>query len=88
MTKDGDAIKAYVYNLKTKSLTILMSVSEVKKKNAVFPDFLPNGNVLVMKVQKTYEGVAHGTLFENVLGSGLGDLVMQYVGWTEHSDTR
>lgn len=64
VTKDGDAIKAYVYNLKTKSLTLLMSVSESKKEYIVFPDFLPNGNVLVMRVQRSLNGVAHSTLFE------------------------
>jgi len=64
VTKDGDAIKAYVYNLKIKSLTLLMSVSEAKSENIVFPDFLPNGNVLVMKVQRTLNGTAHSTLFE------------------------
>lgn len=64
VTKDGDAIKAYVYNLKTKSFTLLMTVSEAKNEYIVFPDFLPNGNVLVMKVQRTSEGAAHSTLFE------------------------
>jgi hypothetical protein len=72
VTKDGDAIKAYVYNLKTKSLTLLMSVSEMKKEYVVFPDFLPNGNVLVMKVQKTSDGAAHSTLFEIRLDDGMG----------------
>ena len=35
---DSDAIKAYVYNLKTKSLTLLMTASEAKKEYLVFPD--------------------------------------------------
>ena len=64
VTKDGDAIKAYVYHLKTKSLTLLMTVSEAKKEYIVFPDFLPNGNVLIMKVERTSNGAAHSTLFE------------------------
>jgi hypothetical protein len=64
VTKDGDAIKAYVYHLKTKSLTLLMTVSEAKKEYVVFPDFLPNGNVLAMKVQRDSEGAAHSILFE------------------------
>jgi hypothetical protein len=64
VTKDGDAIKAYVYHLKTKALTLLMTVSESKREYLVFPDFLPNGNVLVMKVQRSSDGVVHSTLFE------------------------
>ncbi len=62
--KEGDAIKAYVYNLKTKSLTLLMHVSETKKEYLVFPDFLPNGNVLVMRVLRSTNGVAYSTLVE------------------------
>lgn len=64
VTKDGDAIKAYVYNLKTKSLTLLMSVSETKNEYVMFPDFLPNGNVLLMKVQRNPNEGTHSTLFE------------------------
>jgi hypothetical protein len=64
VTKDGDAIKAYVYHLKTKSLTLLMTVSERKNEYLVFPDFLPNGNVIVMKVKRSSKGAAHSTLFE------------------------
>jgi len=64
VTKNGDAINAYVYHLKTKSLTLLMTASEAKKEYLVFPDFLPNGNVLVMKVQRSDNGMARSTLFE------------------------
>lgn len=64
VTKDGDAIKAYVYNLKTKSLTLLMMASETKNEQLVFPDFLSNGNVLIMKVQRDHSGMTHSTLFE------------------------
>ena len=64
VTKEGDAMKAYVYNLKTKSSTFLMEVSEIKKEYLLFPDFLPNGNVLLMKVQRSNDGVVHSTLFE------------------------
>lgn len=63
VTKEDDAISAYVYHLQTKSLTLLMTVSEAKNEYLVFPDFLPNGNVLVMKVQRS-NGAAHSTLFE------------------------
>jgi hypothetical protein len=62
--KDGDAIKAYVYHLKTKSLTLLMTVSAAKNENLVFPDFLPNGNVLIMKIERCPNSNAHSTLFE------------------------
>lgn len=62
--KDGDEIKAYVYNLQTKSLTLLMTVSEAKKEYIVFPDFLPNGNVLFMKVQRVSDGVVRSVLVE------------------------
>ncbi|MDR3477029.1 MAG: hypothetical protein P4M14_03255 [Gammaproteobacteria bacterium] len=68
VTKDGDAINAYVYNLKTKSLTLLMTVSEAKNEYIVFPDFLPNGNVLAMKVQRSSSGSVHSTLFEMHIG--------------------
>jgi len=64
VTKDGDDIKAYVYNLRTKSLTLLMTVSETKKEYIVFPDFLPNGNILIMRVQRNSNGVTHSTLVE------------------------
>lgn len=63
VTKDGDAINAYVYQLQTKSLTLLMTVSESKQEYLVFPDFLPNGNVLIMKVQRI-NGSVHSTLYE------------------------
>lgn len=62
--KDGDTLKAYVYHLKTKSWTLLMTASETQKEYLVFPDFLPNGNVLVMKVQRNENGETDSTLFE------------------------
>src|SRR5579862_3593290 len=64
VTKDGDAIKAYVYHLQTKSMTLLMTVSEAKKEYLVFPDFLPNGNVLVVKVKQNSNGTTQSTLVE------------------------
>ncbi len=64
VTKEGDDIKAYVYHLQTKSLTLLMTVSEAKNEYLAFPDFLPNGNVLLMKVRRTANGVAISTLVE------------------------
>jgi len=69
VVKDGDAIKAYVYHLKTNALTLLMAVSEAKKEYIVFPDFLPNGNVLAMKVQRNVDGAVQGTLLEMQLYS-------------------